>query len=413
MQIWKEGHGWRPLRGAWVLLLSVAVGELSGKEGWVAGLEEALGELPGSVTVESRVRYEVFDEAGGLETDGLSHRIRYGYVTEAHGGFQGMVEGETIYAWGQGEDLHPADNAGDGTDVNQLWLSFRGKDTGMVKVGRQVYTLDDHRFIGHVGWRQNIQSFDAVTGEVDLMEAILLKAFYIDAVNTVTGAHNAIEAWGLNAGRKLGEVLSVTGFLYSIDGRPDIAAGSGETAGVRISGKLEKEDFTFRYVLAYARQWENSGNTGIRFGHDYGSMEASLTREGWTLGIGYESLGGNGIHGFSTPLATLHKFNGFADVFLAASASGGLVNGLEDLHVRAEYLFPAGSGVRLSVIHHWFSPRRGAGDYGNEIDLVVSYAINKNWSLLGKYGRYSSDGGSAGVGGRDKEMLALEVNFTY
>ena len=413
MQRGERQGGGKPLIWTGTLAMWMAAGGLSGAAGWASGVEAVLGEMPGTVTVDSRLRYEAFDLEGGLETEGVSHRVRYGYLTEAQGGFQAMAEGETVYAWGHGEDLHPADNAGDGTDLNQLWLSYRQEDRGMVKLGRQVYTLDDHRFIGHVGWRQNIQSFDAATGEAVLAETLRLKAFYLDAVNTVTGSHNEIEAWGLNAGGALGEALSVTAFLYSIDGRPDMAAGSGDTAGLRISGHLEQEDLIFRYVLAYARQWENSGNTGMRFGHDYGSLEASLTKERWTLGIGYESLGGNGLHGFSTPLATLHKFNGFADVFLGASASGGLVNGLEDLHVRAEYLLPVGEGLRLAAIHHWFRPTRGSGDYGNELDLVASYTISKQWSLLGKYGRYASEEGSGGVGGRDKEMLALEVNFTY
>jgi hypothetical protein len=35
------------------------------------------------------------------------------------------------------------------------------------------------------------------------------------------------------------------------------------------------------------------------------------------------------------------------------------------------------------------------------------------WTLLGKYGRYWSEGGSGGVGGRDKTMLTLEANFIY
>ena len=37
---------------------------------------------------------------------------------------------------------------------------------------------------------------------------------------------------------------------------------------------------------------------------------------------GIEYLEGNGTIGFSTPLATLHKFQGFADVFLTTPASG-------------------------------------------------------------------------------------------
>lgn len=387
--------------------------ELSGQVRLGSGLEQAVEGLPGKVHVDSRLRVEVYDLAGGLETEGVSHRIRYGYLTDAYAGLQLYAEGETLYAWGHGKDLHPADNAGDGTDLNQLWLSFRREGTGMVKVGRQVYTLDDHRFVGHVGWRQNIQSFDAVTGESELLEQVRLKGFYLGAVNTVTGLHNEIEAWGLNAQGKAGESYLITAFLYSIDGRPDMAAGSGDTAGLRLTGSTEQEDFIFRYAVAYARQWENSGNAGVEFGHDYWSVDASLAKAGWAFGVGYEILDGDGSHGFSTPLATLHKFNGFADVFLGASASGGLVNGLEDLHVRAEYLLPVWEGIRLTAIHHWFVPQRGGGDYGDEIDLVASYAFTEQVSLIGKFGRYSSDGGSGGVGARDKTMFTFEINFIY
>jgi hypothetical protein len=412
----KDGKSWREKKGLmWAGLLLVCLGllPLVGEAEGRAGIEGILAELPGRVTVDSRLRYEEFEQAGGLDVDGISHRIRYGFVSDDWSGLQLMAEGETLYAWGHGRDLHPADNSGDGTELNQLWVSFRRGEGRALKVGRQIYTLDDHRFIGHVGWRQNIQTFDAITGEVGLPARVRLKGFFLDAVNTVTGSHNAIEAWGLNAKAPLWESLALTVFYYSIDGRTDMPAGSGNTLGIRLAGGIENDDMSMAIELSYARQWENAGFPGRDFGHDYGSLDVSLRKAGWTLGAGFEVLGGNGIHGFSTPLATLHKFNGFADVFLGASASGGLVNGLEDLHARIEYLVPIGKGLRLTAIHHWFEPRRGTGDYGREVDLVASYAIGANWTLLGKYGRYSSLGGSGGVGAFDKKMLTLEANFMY
>ena len=41
-----------------------------------------------------------------------------------------------------------------------------------------------------------------------------------------------------------------------------------------------------------------------------------------TVKAAYESLEGNGARGFSTPLATLHAFQGWADVFLNTPADG-------------------------------------------------------------------------------------------
>jgi len=52
--------------------------------------------------------------------------------------------------------------------------------------------------------------------------------------------------------------------------------------------------------------------------------------------VGYEVLEGNGAIGFATPLATLHAFNGWADMFLTTPA-----NGLKDLYFRASYALPA------------------------------------------------------------------------
>lgn len=399
--------------GLWWSVAVWLAGAVIAGAGPLADLEGRLAALPGSFNLDSRIRYEVFDQGGGPDVDGASHRIRYGYTTGELGGLRAMVEGETVYAWGHGRDLHPADNAGDGTDLNQLWLAYRDADLGNIKLGRQIYTLDDHRFIGHVGWRQNIQTFDAVTAEAALIENLSVKAFYIDAVNTVTAAHNNIEASGLNAAWALPGSQLLTFFYYSIDGRPDSAAASGDTAGLRLTGSLTNGDLKAGYAVSYARQWENSGFPGADFGHDYFSVDGSLELGGLTLGGGIEILDGDGIHGFSTPLATLHAFNGFADVFLAASGSGGLVNGLEDYHIHAGYRFDIGNGLKARLIQHWFKPSSGSGDYGSEIDLVASYPFSKRLSILAKYGDYTSDGGSGGVGTRDKTMVSVELNFVY
>ncbi|MFO7724451.1 MAG: alginate export family protein [Oceanipulchritudo sp.] len=403
-------HFFRIAGGLWICTLLATGASI---EDSLDRLEQGLEEIPGKVSLDSRLRYEVYDAEGGLDVDGISHRIRYGYTTPVREGFQGMIEGETIYAWGHGRDLHPADNAGDGTELNQLWLAWEEDARGSLKIGRQVYTLDDHRFIGHVGWRQNIQTFDALTGQLAATENLLLKAFFIDAVNTVTAAHNEIEAFGLNLACTLTDTTRLTAFYYALDGSPDISGSSSDTAGLRLTGKLPAGEMLWNYAFSYARQWENSAFPGRPFGHDYLSADISLEASGWVLGGGLEILSGNGRHGFSTPLATLHKFNGFADVFLAPSSNGGLVDGLEDVQIYLGYHLPVGKGILLRAIHHWFGPERGGGTYGTEIDFVASYTLNKHLSILGKVGRYDAERTSGPVGTRDKTLLSLELNLIY
>jgi len=64
-----------------------------------------------------------------------------------------------------------------------------------------------------------------------------------------------------------------------------------------------------------------------------------------TLGFGYEVL----EQGFRTPVATVHKFQGFADVFALQSITGG-GNGVEDLYFYAGYKIPVGNGIATKVI---------------------------------------------------------------
>lgn len=153
--------------------------------------------------------------------------------------------------------------------------------------------------------------------------------------------------------------------------------------------------------------WQaDAGPSTLDYDASYFAGDLSTKLLGVTLGGGFEIL----EPGFRTPLATVHKFNGFADALLPL---GGFANGLEDFYAYAGYTIPVGNGINAKVIYHDFSPETGAGDYGDEIDLVASYTFNKYVSALAKYGSYHSDGGSGGVGGFDKDTLTLELNFMY
>ena len=153
--------------------------------------------VPGKFSLNTRVRYEDRSEPQGI--DATSIRVRYGYTTPNFEGFTGMVEGETVSRiGGDANDLFAPDNAGDGTDLNQLWVQYANPDYGKVKLGRQIYFLDDHRFIGHVGWRQNIQVFDAVTVDYSGIDKLSLKAFYIDEQHNVAGAHLKHDSVGVH-----------------------------------------------------------------------------------------------------------------------------------------------------------------------------------------------------------------------
>lgn len=368
-----------------------------------SSLEEA---VPGKFSLNTRLRYELFD--AGAERDGLSLRTRYGYKTPDFSGFTGMIEGETLTrVGGDHDDIHPLDDLGDGTDLNQAWIQYKDADNGSIKVGRQIYSLDDHRFIGHVGWRQNIQVFDAATFDYTGVDKLSVKGFFIDERHLVTGAHNKTDAYGINVTYGFAPAFKLTGFYYDIDGE-DAAATTSQTLGLRAVGTYKTEDVTFNYAFSIAEQ-ENDGSPVAAYDAGYFAGDVSGTFEGVTLGGGFEILESS----FRTPFATVHKFNGFADALLPL---GGFTNGLEDFYVYAGYTIPVGNGIKAKVIYHWFDSESSglAGeDGGSEIDLVAAYTINKYLSLVGKYGDYSEDGGVGNAGAADKKMFTFEMNFVY
>src|SRR3546814_9023927 len=69
------------------------------------------------------------------------------------------------------------------------------------------------------------------------------------------------------------------------------------------------------YAASYARQSDYRNNPND-YSAEYYLVEAGLGFSGFTIGGGYEVLGadnGVALTSFQTPLATLHKFQGWAD----------------------------------------------------------------------------------------------------
>ena len=115
-----------------------------------------------------------------------------------------------------------------------------------------------------------------------------------------------------------------------------------------------------------------------------------------TLLGGLEVLGSDdGNVAFGTPLATLHKFQGFADKFLGTPS-----NGVEDIYITAKTKV---NGIKLAATFHDLSSDEGSIDYGTEIDLVAAYKVN-SYNFLVKFSSYNAD-----ELGTDTNKLWLQV----
>jgi hypothetical protein len=125
--------------------------------------------------------------------------------------------------------------------------------------------------------------------------------------------------------------------------------------------------------------------------HYYRAL-ASLAWQGLgSVALGYEELGSAGGRvGFATPLATLHKFNGWADAFIATPAVG-----LEDWHLALGAELPL--EIKGKLVAHRFFEEHGTDDLGWELDAVLSRKLTENWSVLTKAAYFDGDTGIADV----------------
>lgn len=364
--------------------------------------------LPGSFHLASRLRYEVFRN-GPVDRAGFSLRARYGYSTPAWKGLSAFAEGESLWPLSHASSIHPLDQAGRGSELNQAWIQVRDSDLGSLRIGRQVFALDHHRFIGHVGWRQNQQSFDALTAIIPLGPKGSAQGFFLDRVHRVTGQSERLQGWGIHLQQAFAPIFSLTAFAYSLD-FPNQPAWSNDTTGLSATGTLVRGDWAFDYRLAWAYQVDHGGSLSRSFGLPYYSLESMLSWREWSLGGAIEVLRGDGREGFRTPLATVHAFHGFADVFLPLA---GFPQGLIDGRIEIGYRIPFGKGVRLRWIHHWFRPATGSGRYGKELDAVATWTINRHLELVVKYGRYRPAANALAPGHLPKTMFTTELNFSF
>ena len=347
-------------------------------------LSDALQQ--GTIKGNFRLRYEDVDN--NTSNHALTLRSRLTYQSADYKGFSGMLEMDDISIIGNENFTGIADP--EGTEVNQSWLKYNfGKSSA--KYGRQRINLDNQRFIGGVGFRQNEQTYDAISYTDNHLDNTTVFLANVNNVNRIFGENSPIgdhknDSWLFNANYSGFSAGKLSLYAYLLDNE-NVALFSTDTYGIRFSGSTGDKDGTlFNYTAEYAQQ-SNVANNPLDYSADYLLLEGTVKTKPVNFTLGYEVLGADsGDTGgslldngrFITPLATLHKFQGWADAFLAGG-SGNIDTGIEDL-----YLSVAGkvASVNVAFVYHDFSADKASAsisDLGSEWGFSVGQKVNKIW----------------------------------
>lgn len=383
-------------------------------------LAEAHGDGGGEseVTIEPildvRLRLETADQPTFPDSaTSLTIRARAGAQVK-YEGFSFLAEAEgTGHLIDDFNDTNPSDGLEpfpviadpESFDLNRLQIAYKNGGNG-VTLGRQRIILGDARFVGNVGWRQNEQTFDAVRGQAKF-GPVALDATYAIQQNTIFGSESPNSDFDgdfvfLNATANL-EAVKLLGYSYTIDYDTRLAFSS-QTFGGEAKGSIPAGPFNLNLRAGYATQ-SDTGDNPINYSADYFVGEAGIAANGWTIRLQYEELGSdNGVQAFQTPLATAHKFNGFADLFLVTPATG-----LRDTNIRVakKFTIPGLTTFNAMVTFHQFDSDFGGIDYGTEVDALLGFKVGPV-SILAKYGNYDADNFRV-----DIERFTLQAGFSF
>jgi hypothetical protein len=371
----------------------------------------------GKFSVNARLRYESVEQTGLRDAEAITLRTRLGFAPAAFHGWKFFLEGENITAADGDSYSQSGINPGGAgravvadpeiTEINQALIAFTSGKTSFI-LGRQRLVLDNARFVGDVGWRQNMQTYDAVVLQDKSLDQTTLTYAYLDRINRVFGDHHPQGYWKSNshlfnasyAGLPAG---TLTGYVYLLDFRkPAYAANSCATYGASLVGATPVlSDLKFAYRAEAATQ-SDYGSSTLNYTASYYALEAGLTAKPGSFTLGHEVLGSDHNVGFKTPLATLHAFNGWADLFLATPAAG-----LRDTYAKATAALPA--DLALTAFYHWYKTDATGVDLGTEFNAMLVRKFGKYFTGTVKYAEFRRDSLTVA----DVKKVWVQVEFAY
>jgi hypothetical protein len=359
---------------------------------------QAPAVVPVSFDWNLRLRHEhVDDDAFVHAADATTLRVRAGLRFRIDEHFNALLEGEGIASAGEdynsganGRTAWPAIGDAEGAELNQAWIGWKNAQWSAT-IGRQRLLFGNQRWVGNSGWRQNEQTFDALSVDWAIAKAWSTRYAWLARVHRVNGdqardrlaRERDLDTHLLELTWKHGvKALSAYAWLHEDQ---DVASASTRTLGLRSLTSFVRDGRGFALTAELAQQ-QDCANNALDFSHRYWLLEPAYSVRGVTYRAGWEHLGGNGRHALQTPLATLHAFNGWADKFAATTPAAGL----EDRYLAA------GGKLReqrweWAFAFHDYAADAGNTHYGREWNASLGFPVAKGVRGLVKLADYQAD----------------------
>ncbi|MCO6439744.1 MAG: alginate export family protein [Nitrococcus mobilis] len=431
----------------------------------------------GDVYLELRPRYEFVSDdspkragSGSLEdANAFTLRSVLGYETGRYYGFGGFwkilnvshISNDFNDGVGNADSRRATVVDPETTQTQEAFLSYKAPEgvygTGLdyltnleLRFGRQAITLQNHRWVGNIVWRQTWLVYDGFSANYTLPYGGHLFYSYIYNANTAATTNSPNGDLGLDGhiinaefalDRWTGAPTTLTGYGYLFDydnnqGAVEVTGdlfdqassrASNKTFGVRLAGEYPfapgrgPQALKLVYTGEYANQSDYANGSGVvDANYIYGRL--GFEWSGVQLTGNYEILGSNnGKYALHTQFATAFAMNGWADRIPNNTPATGLVDAWIEAKAAAPASWgPALSGTTLYARFHDFSSDAQSIHYGREFDLRLTKQLTEQLGLLVQYAAYwgDSEATAAAVGpgpnfNLDQDIQKAWVMATY
>lgn len=345
--------------------------------------------------IDIRARYEFGDTDGLDPSHAFTLRERIGFKTRSFHGFSALVEGE--FSQAIVDDFTSGDPGADPVvpgntvisdpetnELNQAYLQYARYET-IVRLGRQKIIYDNAAFIGNVGWRQNEQTFDAISLSSTFVDGLTFNYAYVKQVNRIFGSEalvptnenvpGEIHLLNLSYTGIKGLTLGAYGYFMDFD---DLDGWDNDTFGISAKG-------TVAGLLLYGEvAFQNEAGPANDEDAFYFHATATKTFGTQSVTLGVEHLDA----GFQTPLATVHAFNGFADVFIGQRING-IHGGLTDVYL--SHTLPIFWGIKWTNTLHGYGDNEVSTGLGWEYNSVLVKKFDDHFSVIVEISHFETE----------------------
>ena len=286
---------------------------------------------------------------------------------------------QDIRSWGENPQIFKQDEAAN-TFIADAWGKYNFTDVFSIKVGRQMLSYDNQRFLGGLEWAQQGRRHDAVLAmwekpnmhlhigvgfnqDDDIPEPRLLQGPSANYYS-VNGNYKTMQFAHFNKKFTDGE-MSVLVFSDGFQ-NADSSTSFRQTWGLIGSKKIG--NVTLKGDLYYqSGEFANNDVNALLAG-----FNATFTTDITPITLGVEYISGkdgddtdSDVTNFRPDYGTNHAFNGYMDYFFVGPANGNV--GVTDLYLKTK--FKAMGGALVANAHHFLT---GSDQFNNEGDELSS-----------------------------------------